>query len=215
MAYCIIPTAHSEVEKIVTDLLKAGKVVAVPTDTLYGIACNATNVNAIKEMYTIKRRSENKAVAICLGQVCDIQKWAYVNHLPVGLLYALLPGPVTIILQCINNLSTLISLSGKIGIRIPNHDFIRNVCDSLGDPIALTSANISSEPSAINIDELQLLWEKVSAVIDDGILSSGDRQGSTVIDLTVNGHFRIIRSGATVSQVVLVLQSFGLIEDCI
>lgn len=209
MAY-VISAAHEEAETIAINLLKSGKVVAVPTDTLYGLACSATNVDAINKLYTIKRRNENKPVAICVGRVCDVQKWAYVDHLPDGLLSALLPGPVTLVLECINKLDKSVSYNGKVGIRIPDYNFIRNIANSLNNPLALTSANISSEPSAIKIEEFQPLWNKVSAVFDGGCLGIGDRRGSTVVDLSISGYFHIIRPGVAVVEVSKILQIFGL-----
>lgn len=211
---CVISAVHSEAEKLVINLLKAGKVVAVPTDTLYGLACSATNTDAINELYAIKRRNEDKPIAICVGRVCDVEKWAQINHLPDGLLHTLLPGPVTLVLQSLNNkLDKSLSHYGKIGIRIPDYRFIRNVVSALQCPIALTSANISCEPSAVKIEEFQPLWDKVSAVLDGGSLGSGDRGGSTIVDLSTSGCFRFVRSGVAASEVLQVLQRFGLKED--
>lgn len=209
MAY-VIPVTHEEAETVALSLLKAGKVIAVPTDTLYGLACSATNLKAINSLYEIKRRNENKPVAICLGQVCDVRKWASVDHLPDGLLRALLPGPVTLVLRCIKKLDKSVRHNGKIGIRIPDYGFIRSVANSLGCPLALTSANISSEPSAIKIEEFEPLWSKVSAVFDGGSLGSGDRQGSTVVDLSASGYFTVIRAGVAATEVSLILEKFGL-----
>lgn len=214
MAY-VIPAVHSEAETVAVHLLKAGKVVAVPTDTLYGLACSATNVDAINKLYAIKRRNENKPVAICVGRVCDVQKWANVSHLPDGLLGALLPGAVTLVLQCINKLDKSLSHNGKVGIRIPNYNFIRNVANGLGCPLALTSANISTERSSVKVEEFQLLWNKVAAVFDGGSLGSGDRRGSTIVDLSIIGYFHIIREGVAVEEVSKILQVFGLKQDSV
>lgn len=214
MAY-VVPVAHEEAETIAINLLKAGKVLAVPTDTLYGLACSATNVDAINKLYAIKRRNENKPVAICVGRVSDVQKWAYVTHLPDGLLFALLPGPVTLVLQCINKLDKSVSYNGKVGIRIPDYDFIRNIANGLDCPLALTSANISSEQSSIKVEEFQPLWNKVAAVFDGGSLGTDDRRGSTVVDLSVTGYFRIIREGVAVIEVSKILQIFGLKQESV
>lgn len=209
MAY-VVPVVHTEAEAIAINLLKTGKVVAVPTDTLYGLACSATNIDAINKLYAIKHRNENKPVAICVGRVSDVQKWAYVSHLPDGLLSALLPGPVTLILQCINKLDKSLSHNGTVGIRIPDYSFIRNVANGLNCPLALTSANISSKPSSIKVEEFQSLWNQVAAVFDGGILGSGDRRGSTIVDLSIAGYFRIIREGIAAGEVSKILRLFGL-----
>lgn len=207
-----IPINHEGAETLAQTLLKAGEVIAVPTDTIYGLACSATNANAINKLYAIKCRNENKPVAICVGQVCDIYKWAYIEHLPDGLLSALLPGPVTVILKCVNKLDKSVSNHGKVGIRVPDYNFIRTVVKGLNFPLALTSANISNEPSALTVDEFQPLWDKVSAVFDGGRLGFGksSRQGSTVVDLSHSGYYIIIRPGIAVNDTVLILQKFGL-----
>lgn len=207
-----IPVHHKDAETIAHNLLKAGKVIAVPTDTLYGLACSAVNVSAIDKLYCIKQRNEDKPVAICVGEVNDVQRWAHVNHLPDGILAALLPGPVTLVLKCANKLDKSVSSYGKVGIRIPNYDFIRVVANKLKCPLALTSANISSQPSAISVDEFQVLWDKVAAVFDGGCLGidSSSRKGSTVVDLSVAGQYKVIRPGVAHIETVNILQKFGL-----
>lgn len=210
----VVPVGDWEAEAIAIDLLKSGKVIAVPTDTLYGLACSATNIDAINNLYRIKCRNENKPVAICVGRVCDVEKWAFINHLPDGLLSALLPGPVTVVLHCINKLDKSLSHNGKVGIRIPDNNFIKNIVNGLDYcPLALTSANVSSEQSSLKIEEFKPLWNKVGAVFDSGCLScSGDRRGSTVVDLSISGYFSVIRKGVAVVEVSKILQIYGLKE---
>lgn len=193
-------------------LIKSGEVIALPTDTIYGFACSAIDVNAIDRLYGIKRRNENKPVAVCVGQVGDIQKWAYISHLPECLLSALLPGPVTLVLKCVNKLDKSVVHHNKVGIRIPDHNFIRAIANGLNCPLALTSANISSEPSPLCVTDFEPLWSKVAAVFDGGSLGVADynRQGSTVVDLSITGFYKIIRPGVAYSETVLILQKFGL-----
>lgn len=105
----------------------------------------------------------------------------------------------------------LFLFSGKVGIRIPNHDFIRTVVKSLGCPIALTSANISNEPSAVQIGEFKSLWDKLTCVVDDGCLSS-NRSGSTVVDLSEVGFYKIIRPGMAHDNTCKLLGKYGLVQ---
>ncbi|XVF26549.1 hypothetical protein REPUB_Repub14bG0027000 [Reevesia pubescens] len=80
------------------EALKAGKVIAVPTDTLYGFACDACSAEAVNRIYEIKGRKHTSPLAICVGDVLDIKCFAVTDHLPHGLLDSLLPGPVTVLL---------------------------------------------------------------------------------------------------------------------
>lgn len=203
---------NADAESCAVDLLKSGKIIAVPTDTVYGLACSATNKDAINRLYLIKARNENKPVAICVGKVSDVKRWAIVSHLPKGLLSALLPGPVTLVLNCANKLDQSLSLCGKVGIRIPDYPFIRNVANGLDCPIALTSANISSEPSSVKIQEFRPLWDKISGIFDGGILGVDDsnRGASTVVDLCDHGFYKIIRNGIAGNETTYILEKFGL-----
>lgn len=207
-----IPVYYKDAETLAFNLLQAGKVIAVPTDTVYGLACSAANVSAINKLYCIKQRNEDKPVALCVGEVCDVQRWACVNHLPDGILHALLPGPVTLVLTCANKLDKSVSSYGKVGIRVPDYSFIRAVANQLKCPLALTSANISSQPSAITVEEFQILWDKLAAVFDGGCLGidSCKRNGSTVVDLSIPGHYKVIRPGVAHIETVNILQKFGL-----
>ncbi|KAL1489993.1 hypothetical protein ABEB36_013910 [Hypothenemus hampei] len=154
---------------IAVQLLKAGKVIAVPTDTLYGLACDATNIQAVTSMYHVKQRNEHKPVALCFGEVFQLESWVLVNHLPKNLLKSILPGPVTLLLNSNKNVHKYICRDGKIGVRVPNYQFIRQLTVKLGSPVALTSANLSSEPSAVSCEEFPAIWNKIPAVFDGGV----------------------------------------------
>nr|XP_023025415.1 yrdC domain-containing protein, mitochondrial [Leptinotarsa decemlineata] len=208
-------TAHisitdSTVELTAVNYLKSGSVIAVPTDTVYGLACDATNKSAINQLYKIKCRNENKPLAICLNEVSRIGLWASVHHLPSNLLGALLPGPVTVILQLTNNtLDKSLSLNGKVGIRVPDYDFIRNISCGLGKPLALTSANFSNHPSAVEILQFKSIWDKIPAIFDGGKLNYNN-EPSTIIDLSESGVFKIVREGAALEETISMLRKFGL-----
>ncbi|VEN57736.1 unnamed protein product [Callosobruchus maculatus] len=200
----------SSAEAVAVDYLKSGSVIAVPTDTVYGLACDATNVTAIKNLYSIKNRIQSKPLAICLSQVSELELWAEVHHLPIDLLNALLPGPFTLILKSTNNnLDTSLSLRGNVGIRIPNYSFIRNISGGLGKPIALTSANLSDEPSATDILGFKSIWNQIPIIFDGGKLKYND-SASTVVDLTEPGLFKIIRKGAGYETMLNIFKEFNL-----
>lgn len=199
------------------DFLLNGYVIAVPTDTIYGLACSANCPNAIKKLYSIKGRDATKPVAICVTNIADVRKWGEASHLSDDLLHSLLPGPVTVVLEKTKNLDNpfLNPQTTKIGIRIPKCEFINSMTKVFDMPVALTSANCSNEPSTLCVKEFEHLYEHLGAVFDGGVLSQGleeNRTGSTVIDLSETGYFNIIRKGISYERVKNILKMNGLIN---
>ncbi|KAL7643250.1 UNVERIFIED_CONTAM: hypothetical protein RMT77_006541 [Armadillidium vulgare] len=189
-----------------------GSVIALPTDTIYGIACLAQNDKAIKSIYKIKKRKTEKPLAICVNSVEDIYIWGKVT-VPDELLHSLLPGPVTLIFERSEALNPGLNPdTNLVGIRIPDHLFIREVVSKCGSPIALTSANISCEKSPLKISEFQELWDKLGKVFDGGTLgeSTHCRKGSTIIDLSISGCYKVIRKGSAYSNTSKILHKFEL-----
>lgn len=199
------------------DFLVNGYVIAVPTDTIYGLACSANCPDAIKKLYSIKGRDATKPVAICVTNIADVRKWGEASHLSDDLLHSLLPGPVTVVLEKTKNLDNpfLNPQKTKIGIRIPKCEFINSMTKVFDMPVALTSANFSNEPSTLCVKEFEHLYEHLGAVFDGGVLSQGleeNRTGSTVIDLSETGYFNIIRKGISYERVKNILQNNELIN---
>lgn len=197
------------------DYLNKGYVIAVPTDTIYGLACSANCSKAITNLYNIKGRDAVKPVAICVTYIKDVRKWGHAEHLPDELLHKLLPGPVTVVLEKTESLDNphLNPATTKIGIRIPKNNFINSVTKIFDMPLALTSANFSNEPSTLSIKEFQHLYPHLGAVFDGGVLSQGleeNRTGSTVIDLSKKGVYNVIRRGISFEEIVDTVESYGL-----
>ncbi|XP_034554277.1 yrdC domain-containing protein, mitochondrial [Notolabrus celidotus] len=215
------PTVHqegqtdgAEILSCTVKALKEGHVVAVPTDTIYGLACLAQNSEAIRKTYNVKGRNGHKPLAICVGEIQDIYKYCKVT-VKTAVLDDLLPGPVTLVFERSEILNTdLNPFTSLVGVRIPNHAFMRRLCQMCGEPLALTSANISSHTSTVAVHEFQELWPKLAVVVDGGPIGDHSRLGSTVIDLSVLGRYRIIRPGCALSSTVEVLEhKYGLSED--
>ncbi|XP_036442475.1 yrdC domain-containing protein, mitochondrial [Colossoma macropomum] len=196
--------------------LKDGQVVAVPTDTIYGLACLAQNSEAIKKVYDIKGRNGNKPLAICVGEIQDIYKYCKVV-VKKELLEDLLPGPVTLVLERSDTLNRDLNPFTKlVGVRIPDHPFMRLLCQMCGEPLALTSANVSTQASTVAVHEFEDLWPRLAVVVDGGPIGHQSRLGSTVVDLSVPGRYRIIRPGCAFSATVAVLENkYGLLEDSV
>lgn len=196
-------------------LINEGSVVAVPTDTVYGLAADAQNSNAIDSLYNIKGRDLKKPIAICTHCVNDICNWGKVGHLPFGLLEGLLPGPVTVILQRTPILNSALNpYQPNIAIRVPNSGFVCSVVSRLKKPIALTSANESDKPSTLKPIEFLALWPKLDAIFDGGTIgcSLELRKGSTIVDLTIENRYSIIRTGSALLNTLRTLHEFGLKE---
>lgn len=211
----IIQTLDVDAPKIAANLLIAGQVIAVPTDTIYGLACSANCEVSIKKLYSIKGRDEQKPVAICVSNIDDVRKWGKATHLRHSLLNKLLPGPITIILEKTELLNNpyLNPSTCKIGIRIPDYKFINKVTEIFNMPLALTSANPSSLPSTLSIKEFEQLYPHLGAVFDGGVLNRGldeNRTGSTVVDLSMAGHYEITRRGVSCEMIEAILQEYNL-----
>lgn len=196
------------------ELLRQGKVIAIPTDTVYGLACLAANSSAIQRLYEIKRRDEGKPLAICLSNVKEVGTWGILDDIPVGMLEHLLPGPYTICLRRTPALNKALNPGvDTVGIRVPNDKFVRSVAQIVG-PLALTSANVSNEPSSLHPDEFRALWPELDGVFHKSKNSKKQnvarRVGSTVVDVSKSGYFTIVRHGIGGTFIVGILKKYGL-----
>nr|XP_047929197.1 yrdC domain-containing protein, mitochondrial [Anser cygnoides] len=210
------PRGWAEALAAAAGALQAGGLVAVPTDTVYGVACLAQDPRAVRSIYGLKGRNGRKPLAICLGDVEHIYRYCHVN-VPDELLRDLLPGPVTLVLKRSEELNKdLNPFTSLVGVRVPNHPFIRELARACSGPLALTSANISSQASTLTVSEFQDLWPQLSLVIDGGpigdVQSPECRLGSTVVDLSVSGKYTVIRPGCALQSTVEILrQKYGLV----
>ncbi|XP_042475988.1 yrdC domain-containing protein, mitochondrial isoform X1 [Macadamia integrifolia] len=209
----VLPANEAYAEEAIA-AIRFDKVVAVPTDTLYGFACDACSTEAVNRIYEIKGRKQTSPLAISVGDVQDISRFAVIEHLPHGLLDDLLPGPVTVVLRRGDSSILEKSLNpglDSIGVRVPGSNFIRSIARGSGSALALTSANRSGQPSSVCIKDFQDLWEYCVYVFDGGLLPSG-RSGSTVVDLTNIGKYKILRPGSAMEETVAVLKRYSIEE---
>lgn len=202
--------------KSAVEFLAKGDVIAIPTDTVYGFAVDSRNCEAIQSLYNIKGRNFNKPIAICVGNVHDIATWGDVSGLPAGLLENLLPGPVTVILRRTDAFSLKLNPGvNKVGIRVPNSSFVRDIALKFKFAIALTSANVSNSSSTLNPEEFRELWPKLGAIFDGGTITTSDlsRAGSTIVDLSYSGKYKIVRDGCALKNTVSILEKFSLCQS--
>ncbi|XP_070805651.1 threonylcarbamoyl-AMP synthase [Pituophis catenifer annectens] len=212
---CLAGAAGQAARARAAAVLREGGLVAVPTDTVYGVACLAQNSAAVEALYRLKGRPAGKPLAICLGDVEQVHRYCRVP-VPEELLRDLLPGPVTLVMPRSDALNAdLNPFTPLVGVRVPNHHFVRELARACDGPLALTSANVSDRASSLTVTEFQELWPHLSLVIDGG--PTGDdfspecRLGSTVVDLSISGKYKVIRPGCALTQTLEVLASkYGL-----
>lgn len=180
-------------------VLKRGGVILYPTDTVWGIGCDATNVEAVKRVYEIKQRDDSKAL-ICLVD-SDARMQRYVRQVPDvawQLIDSLKDGdgkPTTLILDGAVNLApNLIAEDGSIGMRITQEPFSKELCYRFQKALVSTSANISGEPAAQNYCDIDpRLVEAVDYVCWSRRQEHKPHQPSSIIRLKENGEVTIIR----------------------
>lgn len=206
---------------IACELLEKGGVIAMPTDTLYGLAAKVDNQIALDKIYKIKGRDQKKPLAVCLPKHDDIKHIADTTKLHPLILSSLLPGPITIILPRLESLNPKLNPGlENIGVRVPDHTFAMALSHVVG-PLALTSANRSGQASPICVEEFEELWPELDAVFDSGKLQNRDglisleeetyrlKLGSTVVDLSKPRAYTIIRPGSGLNRTVNILNRFG------
>ncbi|KGI59586.1 Sua5/YciO/YrdC/YwlC family protein [Prevotella sp. DNF00663] len=177
------------------ECLKSGGVILYPTDTVWGIGCDATNAEAVAKVYKIKRRDDSKAL-ICLVD-SDARLQRYVRNVPnvAWDLFDLATKPTTVILdEAVNLAPNLIAEDGSIALRITKEAFSRELCFRFQKPLVSTSANISGEPAAANYCDIsQELLDSVDYVCSTRRQEHKPHTPSSIIKLTKNGEVTIIR----------------------
>jgi L-threonylcarbamoyladenylate synthase len=188
------PKCEKEIKKAL-EVLRAGGVIVYPTDTIWGIGCDATNAEAVKKVYEIKRREDSKAL-ICLVDSAD-RAQRYVREIPsVGFdMMDLTTTPLTIIFDQGKNLAkNLLAEDGSIALRVTAEEFSHELCYRLQKPLVSTSANISGEPSPRNFSEIsEEVLSAVDYVVDWRRQEKEKCKPSGIVKLGANGEIKIIR----------------------
>lgn len=185
---------NEDIKKAI-EVLKEGGIILYPTDTIWGIGCDATNEEAVEKLYAIKQRDKSKSMLILLDNPVKLQ--TYIQEVPdiAWDLIDLTDKPLTIILDGAKNLATnLISNDGSIGIRITAEDFSRELCMRFRKPIVSTSANITGQPTPQSFNQIgpQIL-ELVDYVVEYRQNEMSKQTPSSIIKLEANGNINIIR----------------------
>jgi len=188
------PTLQEEIARTVEVLRKGGSIL-YPTDTIWGLGCDATNTRAIKRLQKIKQRSDNKHFIILLDGTDRLQE--YVKLIPEAAwdLYQQIQTPLTIVFPDARNLSKLvIGKDRTVGIRIPRDDFALELVRQFGKPVISTSANLSGDPPPMFFRDINpVLLQEVDYVVDFHRDRIQETKPSTIIRLHENGEFEVIR----------------------
>ncbi|MFD1166136.1 L-threonylcarbamoyladenylate synthase [Sphingobacterium daejeonense] len=177
------------------ETLRSGGLILYPTDTIWGIGCDATNPDAVEKIFALKGRDKGKSMIILLGN--DNQLSSYVREVP-EVAYELIEAtdkPLTIIYSNAKNLAeNVVADDGSIGIRIVNHPFCEHLLQRFRKPIVSTSANISGDPSARNFSEIsEEIINGVDYVVKFGQQELANGTASTIMKLDPSGKFEFIR----------------------
>ncbi|MBU6338419.1 MAG: threonylcarbamoyl-AMP synthase [Rickettsiales bacterium] len=196
----IISEKKLDAVEIACNALKNGDVIAFATDTVYGIACDASNTNAVEKLYEIKKRQTEKPIAIFVRNIEVAEKIFLFDELAKKIANKFLPGALTLVLQkgpqSSENLAhNLNNQDDYLGFRIVDREFINKLMIIFNGILAVTSANLSNEKPAINSKDVEkyFLNSKLSLIIDGGVIGNNDI--STVVKI-INGEIKILRHGA-------------------
>jgi L-threonylcarbamoyladenylate synthase len=185
---------EEEIKKAV-EALKQGKVILYPTDTIWGIGCDATNAKAVDKVYKIKHRVETKSMIVLLDDADKLS--TYMEKVP-DIAWDLLNSiqtPLTIIFPKAKNIAKrIIAADHTIAIRITRDEFCKKVIAAFGKPIVSSSANISGQNAPIMFS---MISDEVKKEVDFivNLEKKGMREAkpSTIIKLQINGEFEVIR----------------------
>lgn len=176
-------------------VMREGGVVLYPTDTIWGLGCDASNSEAVRRIFEIKRRSDSKSMLVLVGT--DALLPYYVEEVP-DLAYDLMDmaeKPITIIYDGARRLAPeLVAEDGSVGIRVTHEAFSRDLCNRMKGAIVSTSANISGSPSPQNFSEIS---EEIKAAVDYIVEYRQDdarkASASSIVKLGAGGLVKVIR----------------------
>jgi L-threonylcarbamoyladenylate synthase len=182
--------------KKAAEILKQGGIILYPTDTVWGIGCDATNDAAVKKLYNLKRKDEDVPVLILVSDINMIYK--YVQTVPdiAVQLVEISDKPLTVVFPNACGVSTEITASdGSLGIRLANHEYCNGLIRALKRPLVSTSANISGVPAPRSFSEIsKAIIEGVDFVVDAKYAGKMTGKPSSIVKIGLSGEVKIIRS---------------------
>ena len=177
------------------EVMQAGGIILYPTDTIWGIGCDATNEKAVQRVYELKKRADNKAMLVLMDSSAKLNM--YVNDIPdiAWDLIEVADKPLTIIYSNAKNLAkNLLADDGSVGIRITNEDFSRQLCERFRKPLVSTSANVSGDLSPANFSEVsEVVKNGVDYIVSYRQDDMSKAQPSNILKLGAGGLIQVIR----------------------
>ena len=176
-------------------VLSDGGLILYPTDTVWGIGCDATNAEAVKRVYRLKQRDDSKALIVLIDSAEHLDHYVVDVPMIARELVDVAVKPLTIIYEGAYNVaSNLLGDEDSLGIRIPNDEFCHRLCERFGKPIVSTSANVSGKPTAKSFAEISPeIVKGVDHVVTWRRDDKTPHQPSNIILLGRDGTFKIIR----------------------
>jgi len=182
--------------------LTAGMVVALPTDTVYGVGALVAIPSAVRQLFTLKRRPETVALPVLVADIADVRRLAMsLSEREIRMMEALWPGPLTMVISTSNALASIVGGVDEVGFRIPNSPALRELLRRTG-PVAMTSANEHGEAPCNTAEQVAAVFAGRQEL--RGVWNRGERRGevSTVLRVTDDG-VEILREGALSRETVL------------
>lgn len=177
--------------KEIKEALLDGKIIAFPTDTVFGLGCIYDNKQAIEEIYKAKGRREDKPLPMMCNSLEMINKVAYVNEKSEKIINKFVPGPITLIFKKKNLEDYITNGLDTIGIRVPNDKWILELIKEVNKPLLVTSANLSDKGSLLKYEDV---YKDMNERIDGIVLEDATGYASSTI-VSVIDEIKILREG--------------------
>lgn len=198
----IVPKQNVNVHEIV-DAIRNGATIIYPTETCYGLGCDATNAAPVEKIFDIKQRPKEKSVLMLAHDAALMMRYVQWNEKLEEIATKYWPGALTVVAQAIPDSGLapgVIAHDGTVAFRITSHQLAAELTEALDRPLVSTSANIAGLPSPYSIEEVHSMFDTASAqpdiVIDAGELPLVTP--STIIKIGIDGNMQILRQGPVI-----------------
>jgi len=198
----ILPQENLNITSL-TQALRDGSTLVYPTETCYGLGCDATNLEAVEKIFNIKQRQKDKPVLVLMADIAMAMEYIEWDETIQSLADKYWPGPLTIVARKKQKdmfASGVVGPRGMVAFRVTSHPVAQEIVSTLGKPLVSTSANIASHESPYDIDDVLRMFEgqpyQPDIVIDAGQLRH--KAPSTIVKILENGTVEVLREGEVV-----------------